>query len=186
MQDLSRIWLGIDPDLQELTISAAASIAQWALEEDYQVGLACNGLTPATHLTHQRAFVSHVRVPLARGTRQQALILDALGQLVTYFTLPLAEVIDAERASLPYGTTVLLVSPASILQEETVQRLLEVRRRGMVVQLALTGEKQSTQLVQAAGLPIHWLGGKEVWHDLLQAFSASAELTESIASFHLD
>jgi uncharacterized protein (DUF58 family) len=182
-------WLGIDPDLQEFTISAAASIAQWALEEGYLVGLATNSFAPASSpadLRRQRSFVAHARVPMARGTRQQARLLETLGRLVTYFSLPLAEVIEAERASLPYGTTVLLISPARTLVAETVQCLLGVRRQGMAVQLALTGEQEQTLPPSTDMFPVHWLGGKEVWHELLQASAGTHEASEANAGLHVD
>ena len=178
-------WLGIDPDLQELTISAAASIASWALEEGSLVGLATNSLTPA-HLESQRRVGTHARVPLARGIRQQALLLETLGRLVTYFSLPIGEVIDAERALLPIGTTVLLVSPARTLQSETLQRLLDVRRQGMAVRLALTGEREQGLPALTDMFPVHWLGGKEVWHELLQACVHPHDRAETATRFHLD
>ncbi len=37
-------WMGLDPEIQELTIAAAASIAMWALDEGYAVGLLANSL----------------------------------------------------------------------------------------------------------------------------------------------
>jgi len=182
-------WLGIDPDLQEFTISAAASIARWALEEGYLVGLATNGFLPALSPAapaRQRSLLTYARVPMARGTRQQARVLETLGRLVTYFSLPLAEVIEAERASLPYGTTILLISPARTLARETVQRLLDVRQQGMAVHLALTGAQEQALPSLANTFTVHWLGGKEVWHELLQASAGTHARRETPAGLHLD
>lgn len=180
-------WLGIDPDLQELTISAAASIARWGLDEGYLVGLATNGITAALRNvggTQPQTFVTHLRVPMARGIRQQGLILEALAQLVTYFSVPMARVIEQERATLPYGTTVLYVGTLATLEEETVQRLRAQRRQGAVVHLALTGDRSSALPVEIGDLPVHYLGGKEVWHELLQACPAH-DTGESAAPLHV-
>lgn len=165
-------WLGIDLDLQELTICAAASLAHRWLGADYPVGLATNGtLLPTTPArdTRSRSAPAHIRVPMARGERQETIILTALGQLMTYFSLPMERIIENERRSLPYGTTVVLIGTVTTLQHETIRSLLDLRRRGTMVHLALTGETQDALPVETSDLPIHRLGGREVWHALLQS-----------------
>ena len=180
-------WLGVDPDLQELTISLAASLACLWLSEGHPVGLATNGMLPATTLAEQQqgSSFARIRVPMARGAQQQASLLGALGQLQTYFSFPMEQVIDAERSTLPYGTTVVLIGTIATLQEGTIQRLLELRRRGAAVHLALTGEAGATLPVATGDLPIHRLGGKEVWYALLQD-AAEQKAESGIASVHLD
>lgn len=165
-------WLGIDPDLQELTICAAASLAHQWLGAGYPVGLATNGTLPPTTPTQEtrsRFAPAHIRVPMARGERQETLILTALGQLMTYFSLPMERIIEAERRSMRYGTTVVLIGTVATLQHETIRSLLDLRRRGTMVHLALTGEEQDVPIVETGDLPMHRLGGKEVWHALLQS-----------------
>jgi uncharacterized protein (DUF58 family) len=167
-------WLGIDPDLQELTICAAASLAHHWLNAGYPVGLATNGTLPSISSApekQRRATPLHIRVPIASGARQQTAILNALGQLMTYLSIPMEGVIAAERASLPYGTTVVLVGTRATLQDGTIRQLLALRRRGIGVHLALTGDKGEALPVKTADLPIHQLGGREVWHALLQSAS---------------
>lgn len=180
-------WLGIDPDVQELTISAAASIACAWLDEGYPVGLATNGL-PSSLQREQEALpgavAAHLRVPIARGPQQQTRILAALGQVIASFSLPMTRVIEQERPFLSYGTTVLYVGTISTLQEETVDRLLALRRQGAVVALALTGEKDHPLPVATADLPVYRLGGKEVWHELLQ-IAAGEKNGASPAALHM-
>ncbi len=76
-------WMGLDPEIQELTISAAASLAMWALDEGYAVGLLANslmmGLSGESASTGDEqaissvaaagTFIHRVRVPMARGQR---------------------------------------------------------------------------------------------------------------------
>lgn len=189
-------WMGLDPDLQELTISAAASIATWALEEGYSVGLLANSLmmglagespsggedtlptqgmaehSPGEERREQavaqvtRPFMHRVRVPLARDSGQPERILAALGRLLPYFGSPMDALIEAEQFTLPIGTTVVLVSAAAVLRETTIERLVELRAHGSVVHLALTGEEREIG-ADTYDLPVYWLGGREVWHALV-------------------
>ncbi len=185
-------WLGHDPELQELTISAAASIALESLEQGYSVGLLANSLMKAMSgdalngdedsfspeelaarlpsLTSPalaaRAFIHRVRVPLASDNGQPERILTALGRLLPYFGSPLDALIDAERFTLPLGTTVVLVSAAAVLSEAIIESLIDLRARGSSVHLALTGE-QGDLREDTYDLPTYWLGGRETWHALI-------------------
>src|SRR5207248_4239222 len=122
-------WMGLDLEIQELTIAAAASLAMWSLDEGYAVGLLANSLMmglssesatagdgpgPQSAASVQ-AFIHRVRVPLASDSAQREHLLSALGRLLPYFGSPMDALIDAERFTLPLGTTVVLVSAAAVL-----------------------------------------------------------------------
>jgi uncharacterized protein (DUF58 family) len=174
-------WLGIDPEIQELTIAVAASLASWALDEGYSVGLLANSLmAPFDHAQSLSAdelqnlsgvtadtFLLRVRVPLDRGSRQRERLLSALARLIPYFGSAMDALIEEERANLPVGTTVVLVSAVAALTEATVERLLDMRSHGAVVHLALTGDTDSDVGTQTYDLPVHRLGGRELWHELI-------------------
>lgn len=189
-------WLGLDPELQELTISASASIALWALEQGYAVGLLANSLmmgmaneqtqtsgdndplspegleaTQRTGSQTAQSFIHRVRVPLSSDSGQSERVLTALGRLLPYFGSPMDALIDSERFALPIGTTVVLVSAAAVLRDATVESLVELHAHGSMVHLALTGEERDLD-VPTYDLPIHWLGGREVWHELVSTVSA--------------
>jgi uncharacterized protein (DUF58 family) len=185
-------WLGHDPELQELTISAAASIALESLEQGYSVGLLANslmmamagdtitsdeesfspeGLTPRQSPTSlimpaAQAFFHRVRVPLASDSGQPERILTALGRLLPYFGSPMDVLIDAERFTLSIGTTVVLLSAAAVLSEATVESLVDLQAHGSAVHLALTGEQDELS-ADIYDLPVYWLGGRETWHELI-------------------
>lgn len=177
-------WMGIDPAIQELTISAAASLAMWALDEGYSVGILANtvmvGLdadyaTEGEHMvvasgaaTPTLSYMHRVRVPIASDSAQRERILTALGRLLPYTGSPMDAIIEAEQATLPIGATVVLVSAGSVLREATIERLAEIRRRGCVVHLALTGDADSKIGAETYDLPVHHLGGRDVWHELVQ------------------
>jgi uncharacterized protein (DUF58 family) len=183
-------WMGMDPEIQELTIAAAASITMWALDEGFTVGLIANSLMmglagenvssddeqePKLQLvdmtTATQAFVHRVRVPMASDSGQREQILSALGRLLPYFGSPMDALIDAERFTLPIGTTVVLVCAAAVLRETTVESLVDLRTHGAVVHLALTGDADSKVGADTYDLPVHRVGGREVWHELVTAVS---------------
>ncbi len=185
-------WMGIDPDIQELTISASASLTQWALDEGYTVSLVANSLltnllgtgmertpppinpAPSSQLVaaSTQSFINQVKIPFARDDDQWERILSALARLVPYFGSPMHKLIDNEHNNLPFGTVVVLVSPGAVLAAETVESLLALRVRGASVHLALTGE--GDEKVTTYDLPVHYLGGKETWHEFIASTNRSS------------
>jgi len=177
-------WMGIDPDIQELTISAAASLAMWALDEGYSVGVLANTLmvgldaeysTEGERLvitsgttTSALAYMHRVRVPMASDSAQRERILTTLGRLLSYSGSSMDAIIETEQTALPIGTTVVLVSAGSVLRETTIERLIELRWRGCAVHLMITGDADSKVGADTYDLPIHHLGGREVWQKLVQ------------------
>jgi uncharacterized protein (DUF58 family) len=200
-------WMGLDPDIQELTIAAAASLAMWALDEGYVVGLLANSLMmalsgepveagdaqttrpqPVDSRSAAQAFMHRVRVPMASESSQRERILSALGRLLPYFGSPMETLIEAERFVLPPGTTVVLVSAAAALRETTIESLVDLRTHGAVVHLALTGDAESKVGADIYDLPAHRLGGREVWHELITTVDDERHENSgrSATSLHLD
>jgi uncharacterized protein (DUF58 family) len=195
-------WMGLDPEIQELTIAAAASLAMWALDEGYAVGLLANSLMMGlsgesastgdeqaiSSVAAAEAFIHRVRVPMARGNGQREQILSALGRLLPYFGSPMDALIDAERFTLPLGTTVVLVCATAVLREETVESLVDLRAHGAAVHLALTGDPESKVGAETYDVPVHRLGGREVWHELTRNAGDEGhdDIGRSRASLYLD
>jgi hypothetical protein len=75
---------------------------------------------------------------------------------------------DIEDRMFPLGTTVLLVSSINSLYEGTIERLLDLRMRGAAVHLILTGNLNASENVETYDLPVHDVGGKEKWHELIR------------------
>jgi uncharacterized protein (DUF58 family) len=187
---------GTDAQMQEFTISAAASLAMWALDEGYMVGLLANSALAASpgeqekmkakQSLQQEAAKRDVhrgegelfplpevmrgsaRVPFASDHKQYELLLSTLARLVPQYNSSIRAVIDMEEEMFPDGTTILLVSAVSSLDEGTIERLLELRRRGHAVYLALMNDRGDEERIPTWGLPVSWLGGKEEWSELLK------------------
>jgi len=105
---------------------------------------------------------------MASDSAQRERILSALGRLLAYFGSPIDGLIELEQATLPIGTTVVLVSAGAALNEATIERLIELRRHGCAVHLALTGDANSKIGTETYDLPVYHLGGREVWHELVK------------------
>lgn len=209
-------WLGIDIDIQEFCITVAGSIAVWAMSEGYMVGLLTNSsmvtgviaqeenqqaapvLTPEQmtgpqtakkNADHTRISPPGISIPFAREHGQYERILSTLACLVPNYNAPIERFIDTEEAMFPLGTTIVLVSAASTLNEATIERLLERQIRGGTVHLVLTGDLAADkELTETYDLPVHHIGGKEQWHELVRTVGngKSEAIGTSSTSLQLD
>ena len=143
-----------DPDVLEMSITTAASIANWALDQGYQTGLYTNGL--------HRLSSHRVVVRPARDPYQLERILMALGRLQTVSVERLEELLRGEARSLVLGTTVVVVTPA-LLGKATAE-VLALRARGHGVALVLTGRKAEGP--QLRGVPSWRTGAPESWREM--------------------
>jgi uncharacterized protein (DUF58 family) len=112
-------WQGYDPELVEAAIPPGASVASWAVERGFLVGLSANA----------RAFRSTaaLRIAPSRDPRQLMHILEALAKLVPMANMAPEDLLELESHNLAYGTTVVLVSATAT---EAVLRQLSRLRRG--------------------------------------------------------
>jgi len=96
-------WIQADPDAVELVVSAAADLVRAAAAAGRQVGLVTNGID---NLTHERP-----RSALARGPRSLQRSLEILARLGPYAVNSPEAVFLAERGRLPWGATLVVVTP---------------------------------------------------------------------------
>lgn len=195
---------GIDRDIQEFTITVAASFAVWALDEGYMVGLFANSsmmLMPtewetgtAEEQNAEKAQTTRisppgVHIPFASDHGQYEQILTTMSRLMPDYNTPIEHFIDQQDDLFPLGTTVILVSAASTVNDATVERLEDLRIRGAAVHLILTGDPEEVkQKTQYYSLPVHYPGGKEKWHELTSTVrkAAGSSAGTSSASIQLD
>jgi uncharacterized protein (DUF58 family) len=182
---------GPDLEIQELTIATAASLGIWALEEGYMVGLLANSsmVMPLTGQalsmsmpTHEsdtikvdrEEFSASVLSPVTTSVSfssddgQYERLLSTLGRLVPQSSGSIGTLMDMEESMFPFGTTVLLVSANSSLHAGTIERLLDLRMRGTAVHLVLTGNSDASEPIETYDFPVHYVGGKEKWHELIR------------------
>ncbi len=190
-------WMGVDPEIQELTISTAASIATWGFDQGYAVGLLTNSLmvplsdtnamgsdSASMHpTTTTHTSVPRVRVPFASDRGQRKRLLLALARLLPYLGEPIDQLLEEERDLLPRETTVVLVSATAALTSATIERLVDVQHHGVNVHLVLIGDEEEKGKQETYELPISYVGGREVWHELVKTHD---ETGQSPTALHLD
>ena len=149
-------WWGLryDPDVLELGILTAASLANWGLEQGYQVGLYTNGM-------HRWSWGS-VAVEPGRDPSQLERILIALGRLQPLAVGRFDELLPREARRLPFGATVVVVTAA--LTAPIVQAMLALRARGHAVTAILTGRRPSSASFD--GVVVRHVGPPEVWREV--------------------
>ncbi|NTV65064.1 MAG: DUF58 domain-containing protein, partial [Oscillochloris sp.] len=111
---------GIDANLVERLISAAATLARTGLESGYAVGLYANG-APAE-------FEHLARLPAGRSPAQLGQVMQTLARLTPYSVTTIGRVIQITTPDLQPGTTILLIS--AVNRETTRAALLRQRQLG--------------------------------------------------------
>jgi uncharacterized protein (DUF58 family) len=123
-------WEGLDVELTERGIVAAASIAVWASRQRYAVGVYANGLVAGSD--------QPLRLPPGRGSAQLPRIMEGLAKLTPYSTLPVARTLRAEAPRFPWGSTLVVVTP--LLPEALTAVLVEMLGAGHRVVLVPLGD----------------------------------------------
>ncbi|HEY6407358.1 MAG TPA: DUF58 domain-containing protein, partial [Ktedonobacteraceae bacterium] len=181
---------GLQPELQELAICAAASVSDWAINEGYAVGLYANTLmfmpeeqvhsastsegeeeqgidaTVAAQLKRRR-----IHLPAATSEEQRRRIMDVLARIQPYFGSTLEDVIQAERSHLPAGATIVVIT--SSVNDHLLDTLGRLKQSGHAVSILFVGDNPSP--ARLAGLSIYSLGGKEAWRKLEAAYSRTGD-----------
>jgi uncharacterized protein (DUF58 family) len=137
-------WEGLDTDLLELAISAAASLAAHGLDERRQVGLYVNA--PLHGGEHA------VRIPPSRHPDQLRRMLEALALLIPHTGNRIENLISAESRHLPWGATIVVVT-GNVTKglEETLARLF---RAGHAITLLTFGGRE-LELINRPGLALY-------------------------------
>lgn len=143
-----------DPDALELTISVAASIAAWALDHGFSVGLASNGI----HRLRPRPVSVDSRADPAQRER----LLVALGRLQPVARLPFPATLAQATGRLGFGETLVVVSATADVALLTA--LGGVRRRGHPVVLLATGRRPPERGLD--GVVVRRVGPPEAWRTL--------------------
>src|SRR5206468_8162120 len=113
-----QFWIQADPEAVETVIRATARLARVAAAAGRQVGLITNGLD---NVTHERP-----RSALGRGPRPLQRTLEILARLGPYASHSPEAVFLRERGRLPWGATLVCVSP--VLGPHLAGALLALRR----------------------------------------------------------
>jgi uncharacterized protein (DUF58 family) len=124
-----RHWMGYDPELLERAISVAGSIASYAAEKKWGIGLYANGSVPGSD--------QPIRVPPGRAPDQLNHVLEALAAVTEFATGSIERLMSRESPRLPWAATLVLVT-AVVTGEMCVGlvRLKKAGRRVVLISLA--------------------------------------------------
>ena len=150
-------WLQADPEAVELVIAATAELVRKAASAGRQVGLVTNGLD---NVTHERP-----RSALSRGPRSLGRTLEILARLGPYAANSPAAVFLAERGRLPWGASLIVVTP-KIIAGGLVGALIALRRahhRVLVVSVEAAPIEVAVHL-RARGIDVDTLHEAELRH----------------------
>lgn len=197
VRTFSRAQLGYDPELAELGISVAASVAAWAVERGYAVGLIANGAftnldagQPEASARPKRPqspapepssppdaalALPRLRLEPAARPEQLSMILDSLARVQLFGGAAMGPLLSDEMRSAPTGATLVYVGLESLVDVGTMIALRRIQQSGHAVSLVLTArdnddpfaEAGASHNLHAAGLPIHYVGGRARWKALV-------------------
>ncbi|HLG52104.1 MAG TPA: DUF58 domain-containing protein [Chloroflexota bacterium] len=155
-------WWGLeyDPDVLELTITTAASVGVWAIEQGYAVGLWTNGMHRLGRL--------HVALAPGRAPDQRDRLLEALGRLQPIPVRPFEQTLAQDSRHLPYGTTIVAIS--AVLTPPIAAALRALRHRGYPVTLITTGRQPVTAALD--GIVIRRVGPPDAWRTVTELVPA--------------
>jgi uncharacterized protein (DUF58 family) len=120
-----RFWEGIRTDRLEEAIRAAGSLAVWALESGFAVGLHSNAI-----LADQAGDKYAPRVPPSAHPRQKAALLEHLARLVFAGNFSPAYILLEEARKLTEGTSLIFVT--TLLTPQLVSVLTSRQLAGKV------------------------------------------------------
>jgi uncharacterized protein (DUF58 family) len=115
-----RPWEGILPELFERAIVVAASLAAHAVESRYSVGLISNGAVPRSDRP--------IRVMPGRSPDQLTRILELLAAITGYVTMPMGRFLLRGSPTLPWGATLVIVTP--VVTDELLASIIQLRLAG--------------------------------------------------------
>src|SRR6266566_806284 len=180
-------WYGIRPELQELAICATASVADWALNQGYAVGLYANtimyipemGVSMSTSQDGEgkeqgletavadQLKRRRIHLPPASNEEQRKRIMEVLARIQSYFGSSLEDLIQAERTRLPAGATVVVVT--STVSDPLLDSLSRVKQSGHAVTILYVGD--APLAAKLAGVTVYHIGGEETWKELIVSYS---------------
>jgi uncharacterized protein (DUF58 family) len=116
----AQAWQGADVNLLESVISFAASLANFAVEQKYAVGLIANGTWPESD--------QRLKILPSRDPNHLRHMLEALAAITSFVTTPIETLMRQESANLSWGATLIVIT--GIVTEEILAEMMRLRQVG--------------------------------------------------------
>lgn len=141
-----RPWQGYDPVVLERAVTVAASVASYACEARWSVGLLANGSFAQSDLP--------LKISPGRDPYQLLQILEALAMVVPMTTISIEDLLQEEGHRLPWGCTLAVVT--GLITESFLAALAPLRAAGhRVVILSVASEPGAAEV---AGISVYHVG----------------------------
>ena len=155
-------WQGSNRRLFERAVTVAASVAEYARNEDYTFGLVSNAIA-----SYSSKWMS---VPPGSGNLQLESVLESLAMAGPFWVTELSSVLRTESESLTSGSTVVLIT--ALISRAVVLETEEIRRRGhrMIIFYAGDGEPGPAAQQLPPEVPLYLAGPslaglEEMWRE---------------------
>ncbi len=136
-------WEGVYPELLERVVGLAASLAAFAVEHKYAVGLIANGTWPQSD--------QRLKILPSRDPNHLRHILEALAA-ISFSTLPIEDLLRRESTGLPWGATLVMLT--GVVTEEILAEMVHLRRAGRRLALVSLDETWSPNESQLEGITV--------------------------------
>lgn len=113
-------WQGVNPELLERVISLAASLASFAADHKYAVGMVANGTWPESD--------QRLKILPSRDPNHLRHVLEALAAVTSFVTTPIETLLRTESSKLPWGATLTIIS--GIVTQDLIAEMLQLRDVG--------------------------------------------------------
>ena len=139
-------WQGTNRRLFERAVTVAASVANHCAQAGYEYGLISNGVA-----VYSGKWLS---VPFGGSAHQLGLVLESLAMAGPYSVVTLSDVLRQERASIPPGATIVVVT--SIVTRSMSAEINEMQARGYRVLVLYSGDGGPE--LRLPGVQVYYLG----------------------------
>ncbi|MQC18341.1 MAG: DUF58 domain-containing protein [Chloroflexi bacterium] len=137
------VWRGPDPVLLERGVSLAASIARWACDHHFAVGLVATGSFPDAPRT--------IRIGTGNRPDQLNVILEALAVVGAFTTIEMARALEDPEYPLPPGSTIVVIT--GLMTENTEAALRRLRSHGHTIHVLKTDLRDWRRNLEP--IPVH-------------------------------
>ena len=147
------LW-GSIPQLFELAVIVAASIANHAMTNGYCVGL---------YINRNYHFSSElIRIPPSQHPDQMRYILEALAQIQPTEVVPISGLVMREGRNFSWGSSLVVIS--AMPTDTLLASLFNIKRTGRKVALIKVGDAGSP--ISTDGLNVYYVPGDISWREL--------------------
>lgn len=155
-------WEGIDVNLLELSIMTAASVANKAISEGFEVMFLSNARVMSEDMDTELTTC----IPYGRGMIHLKLILESLARMHPFSMIALEDVMLKAYPKLKRDDRVIWIT--SYVNERMAELLKFMALKGFDITLILTGDKNNNGIKASEKIKTYRVAGEENWREMEQ------------------